>query len=345
MLIKNVAASLPSRIVTNEEVVDMIRFHSTEYEGDIDRGMRTIKTLLDRSGLVNRRWCESHESPLDHVAMATRTVLSETYLRPEHIELFIYVGIGRGFLEPGNSHMMAGTLGFVNAECFDVVDACMSWTRAMSIIDSLFKSGQYRNAMIVNAEFNMLAGGPLYPGNFALKNQAQIEYTLPSFTIGEAATATLLVAKEPDNFSFAFRAKPVVSDLCTIPIPGYEGFCHPSERIGKNGEMRFTSFGHDLHKNSDELSAVLTKLPVPKKDIDIVFTHASSKAAWHGYGEKAGIEDKMFHIYPETGNLVSASIPAAISLAKDSGSLKRGDRVMCWVGSAGMSFNASSFRF
>jgi 3-oxoacyl-[acyl-carrier-protein] synthase III len=345
MLIKNVAVSLPSRIVTNDEVADMIRFHSTGYDGDIDRGIRTIKTLLDRSGLVNRRWCDSHESPIDHVAMATRKALSETYLRPEHIELFIYVGIGRGFLEPGNSHMMASTLGFINAECFDVVDACMSWTRAMSIIDSLFKCGQYRNAMIVNAEFNMLAGGPLYPGNFALKNQAQIEYTLPSFTIGEAATATLLVANEPDNFDFAFRGKPQVSDLCTIPIPGYEGFCHPSERIGKNGDMRFTSFGHELHKNSDELSAVLAKLPIPKKDIDIVFTHASSKAAWHGYGEKAGIEDKMYHIYPETGNLVSASIPAAIAMAKESGELKRGDRVLCWVGSAGMSFNVSSFRF
>ncbi|MET3449731.1 3-oxoacyl-[acyl-carrier-protein] synthase III C-terminal domain-containing protein [Ralstonia sp. 1138] len=345
MLIKNVAVSLPSKSVTNEEVVDLIRFHSSEYEGDIDRATRSIKTLLDRSGLVNRRWCSSHETPIDHVAMATRKALSETYLRPEHIELFVFVGIGRGFLEPGNSHMLASALGFTKAECFDIVDACMSWTRAMSIVDGLFKSGQYRNALIVNAEFNMQAGGPLYPANFALKNQAQIEYTLPSFTIGEAATATLIVAKEPDNFSFAFRGKPEVSDLCTIPMPGYEGFCHPSDRIGKNGEMRFTSFGHELHKNSEELSDVLAKIAVPKNEIDIVFTHASSKAAWHGYGVSAGIEDRMYHIYPETGNLVSASIPAAISLAMESGRLKRGDRVLCWVGSAGMSFNSSSFRF
>ncbi|PXX17359.1 3-oxoacyl-[acyl-carrier-protein] synthase III C-terminal domain-containing protein [Paraburkholderia tropica] len=345
MLIKNVAVSLPSRVVSNEEVVDLIRFHSSGFEGDVDRTLRTIKTLLDRSGLVNRRWCGKHESPIDHVAMATRKALSESYLRPEQIELFIFVGIGRGFLEPGNSHMMASALGFVNAECFDVVDACMSWTRAMSIADSLFKAGQYRNAMIVNAEFNMLDGGPLYPANFELKNHAQVEYTLPSFTIGEAATATLVVAKEPDNFRFEFRGKPEVSDLCTIPIPGYEGFCHPSERIGKNGDMRFTSYGHDLHKNSDELIDVFAKLAVPRKDIDIVFTHASSKAAWHGYGVKAGIDDKMYHVYPDTGNLVSASIPAAISLAKESGALKRGDRALCWVGSAGMSFNVSSFIF
>jgi hypothetical protein len=42
MLIKNVAVSLPSRIVTNDEVTDMIRFNSARFNGDIDRGIRTI---------------------------------------------------------------------------------------------------------------------------------------------------------------------------------------------------------------------------------------------------------------------------------------------------------------
>ncbi|MEX3910132.1 3-oxoacyl-[acyl-carrier-protein] synthase III C-terminal domain-containing protein, partial [Paraburkholderia sp. BR14319] len=36
----------------------------------------------------------------------------------------------------------------------------------------------------------------------------------------------------------------------------------------------------------------------------------------------------MYHIYPDTGNLVSASIPAAISMAKETGKLKRGDRAL-----------------
>ncbi len=140
MLIKNVAVSLPSRIVTNDEVADMIRFHSTGYDGDIDRGIRTIsRHCSTEAGSSTGAGATANESPIDHVAMATRKALSETCLRPEHIELFIYVGIGRGFLEPGNSHMMASTPGFINAECFDVVDACMSWTRAMSIIDEFVR--------------------------------------------------------------------------------------------------------------------------------------------------------------------------------------------------------------
>lgn len=346
MIIKGIGASFPSRKVTNNEVVDLIKFHSKDtYIGDdLDQTGRVIKTLLDRSGLITRNWCGGHESPIDHVAMAVRKSLAESYLHPEFIDLFIYVGIGRGFLEPGNSYMLAKALGFKNAECFDIIDACMSWTRAMSLVDSLFKTGKYKNAMIVNAEFNMANNGPLYPSNFRLERREQLEHLMPSFTIGEAATATLLLPHQPDNFKFNFHAKPELSDLCTIPMHGYEGFCHPTEKIGKNGPMRFTSYGHELHEHAEkELPISLTNSKIEKDKVDIVFTHASSKAMWHRYGEKVGLSEKIHHIYQDTGNLVSASIPAAISTAKEAEKIKRGDRVLCWIGSAGMSFGTSSF--
>ncbi len=54
---------------------------------------------------------------------------------------------------------------------------------------------------------------------------------------------------------------------------------------------------------------------------------------------------KVYHIYQETGNLVSASIPAAIAMSCSDNSLKRGDNVIFWVGSAGMSFNVTNFNY
>jgi len=161
--------------------------------------------------------------------MATNNALSACYLTPPLIDLLIYVGIGRGFLEPGNSHMIANALGFHKAQCFDIVDACMSWARGLHLVDSLFKSGAYRNAIIINAEFNMIENGPFFPRNFALKNEEHIYYTFPSYSIGEAATATLLIHKEPENFAFNFSTLPDLADLCTIPLDGYEDFCHPNE--------------------------------------------------------------------------------------------------------------------
>lgn len=346
MIIKGISASFPSRKVTNDEVVELIQFHSPGYEDDLNQLGRIVRVLLDKSGLVTRNWSAPHESPMDHAAKAIVASLEEADLKASEVELFIYVGIGRGFLEPGNSYMIAKALGFNKAECFDVIDACMSWTRAMSLVDSLFKTGKYRNAMIVNAEFNMRDGGHLYPANFQLTRKTQLEHIMPSFTIGEAATATLVVADEPDNFSFGFHSRPDLSDLCTIPMAGYEGFCNPTEKIGKNGPMQFTSYGNHLHHEGDrEADYVFNKFVKNANAIDIVFTHASSKAAWSAGGERMGVAEKIYHIYQHTGNLVSASVPAAISLAKDHEKLKRNDRALCWVGSAGMSFCACEFTY
>ena len=163
MIIENVAASFPARKISNEEVVDLVGFHSKDFDGDLHKTLRVVKTLLDRSGLITRNWQAEGERPIDHVANAVRTALQGTDLQPRDIDLFIYVGIGGGFREPANSYMMAKSLGIVRAECFDVIDACMSWTRAVSLVDSLFKTGQYRNAMVVNAEFNMTEGGRYFP--------------------------------------------------------------------------------------------------------------------------------------------------------------------------------------
>jgi 3-oxoacyl-[acyl-carrier-protein] synthase III len=343
MIIENLAASFPSRKVSNAEVVELIRENSQGFEADLDKAMRIVKTLLDRSGLVSRHWCGPGEQPIDHLAHAVNTTLHESMVQPRDVDLFIYVGIGGGFREPANSYMVAKALGFVRAECFDVTDACMSWTRAMSLVDSLFKTRNYRNAMIVNAEFHMQPGGPMYP-NYALENTEQLEYALPTFTIGEVATATLLLPDDPGNFNFTFHSKPEYADLCTIPIEGYEGFCANNYHIGRLGPGRFTAMGGKMHQQLEQgLPFVLRG--VDADAFDVAFTHTSSQTEWARVCEKFGFGDKIYHVYHRIGNVASASIPAAMALAREAGRLKKGDRVLSCMGSAGLSFNATRFRF
>lgn len=345
MIVKGISASLPSRVVSNDDMAEMIREQSTDFEGDLDQTLDTIKKLLSKSGLENRRWCGRHESPIDHVSKAVEKALADSYLQKSQIEILIFVGIGRGFLEPSNSHMIANALKIDKAQCFDIVDACMSWVRAIEQVDNMFKSGRYRNALIINAEFNAYHGGPLYPNNLKLRNKEQLEYTFPSFTIGEAATATLLTPSEPDNFDFYFSTRPDLADLCTIPLANYEGFCHPTDKIGKNGVMQFTSYGLDLHDHAHKEAVDVFKKMSKKINIDKVFVHASSKKEWDKFGSHVGLTDKIHHVYPNTGNVVSASIPVAMSDAIQKGELKRDDNVVFWVGSAGMSFSTTRFRY
>jgi 3-oxoacyl-[acyl-carrier-protein] synthase III len=346
MKIHNVAASFPSRTVSNAEVVELVRLHSKDHHGDLDRSLRVVKTLLDRSGLVSRRWCAPGEKPIDHLRKAATQALDGSGLAARDVELFIYVGIGGGFREPANSYMVARSLGFTRAECFDVTDACMSWTRAMSLVDSLFKTRHYASAMIVNAEFNMTSGGPLFPANFALQNAQQLEYMLPSYTIGEVATATLLRPEAPDNFRFTFHSRPEWAELCTIPGAGYDGFSTPDLKIGALGVGRFTAWGAELHARlEEELPLLIEKAGIEGYNADIVFTHSSSSTEWQKAVEKHDLARNVYHVYPHTGNIVSASIPTALACAEQEGRLRRGDEVLCLMGSAGMSFAATTFTY
>jgi len=45
----------------------------------------------------------------------------------------MYVGIGRGVLEPASANIYQDMLGLANATAFDVLDACASWLRAVHI--------------------------------------------------------------------------------------------------------------------------------------------------------------------------------------------------------------------
>ena len=343
MIIKSVEASLPERIVSNEETLDLIRTYSREHKGSIEKSLKIIQRFLELSGLREIRMCGPGECPLDHIQRTVSSALKNSGLSPGDLECLIYVGIGRGFLEPGNGHMVAAALGINKAECFDVVDACQSYIRALRIVDSFFKTGIYHNALIVNAEFNLLPGGPINPANYSLSSKEQIPYVFPSYTIGEAASATILLPDVPDNFEFHFTSRPDLASLCTVPLNAWDQFCHADEKIGRNGPMRFTSFGRELHDQALPETTKVFKQLSKTDDLKKIFVHSSSKREWTKFGEAVGVASLLHHTYPVTGNVVSASIPVAMADAIEKNLIKKEDPLAFWVGSAGMSFSATRF--
>jgi 3-oxoacyl-[acyl-carrier-protein] synthase III len=56
-------------------------------------------------------------------------------------------------------------------------------------------------------------------------------------------------------------------------------------------------------------------------------------------------EAAVYRTHARFGNTVSATIPLAMSLAIEDGRLKRGNRVLVLVGSAGISVGLSNFVF
>ncbi|WP_374052815.1 3-oxoacyl-[acyl-carrier-protein] synthase III C-terminal domain-containing protein [Xenorhabdus taiwanensis] len=348
MKIEAVKLALPSKIVTNDDIIDLIKQHSNSFHGELETILKEIRYYLKYSGSNTRYWLNEGETPIQLLCQATEDALKAANINKEDIDVLVYVGIGRGFLEPGGAYHAANALNMHHVQCYDVIDACMSWTRAMQQLQALFDASVFRRALVVNAEFNMIENGAIYPGVFNLHDSRSVEWTFPAFTLGEGASATIISADDPDNlWTFNFESRADLSDLCNIPIARYEGYCVASEKIGKNGVGHFTSFGSDLVKfGRPHILSVMQKTlnNIEISNIKGIFTHASSQRDWANFASELDLDHLVHHIYPQTGNLVSASIPGAIAIAMETGKVKQNDEVIGWVGSAGMSFCAYHFR-
>lgn len=137
MKLASVAFRAPSRIVTNDEILAMIREHSGDiYDGKIDRMLHEVKVFLEKSGLVQRHWLNGSESPIGLLSAAIAEALEKAALAASDVDLVIYGGVDRGFVEPGDSYLIAHATGLRNAKCFDVIDACNSWMRAVHRVES-----------------------------------------------------------------------------------------------------------------------------------------------------------------------------------------------------------------
>lgn len=353
MKIAAVAAQLPSKLVNNDDILAIIHKNSESiFEGNLKHLLKKIKFLLEYSGSNTRCWLGENETPLEHIQTAFANALSQAKWQKEEIDLLIYVGVGKAVTEPANSYLLAQALELKNVHCFDVLDACMSWMRALQLAHLYFKAGIYKKIMVVNAEFNVLAnhqGGVGFPELFTYRHVDEIPYKFPALTIGEAATVTLL-ADDDSSFECHFKSMPYLADLCTIPSKDFELFLTKEqlERVGKNGVGLFTSFGFDMHKIAVEhINAFLKehKHLWDSREVDHMFVHASSRRVWEDAVHPYGYSEKMYHIYGETGNLVSASVPAALFKAQQENRLKRGDKIAFVVGSAGMSFALAYLTF
>jgi acyl-CoA:acyl-CoA alkyltransferase len=346
MRIAATAVVLPSRSLSNDDVIAEIHALSKDhFRGDLGRTLQKIGASLRRSGARTRRWRDPGETSLQLTAAACRQALAHLG-RSERVDLLICAGVYAELAEPASANVLAHAIGLHDVECFDIKQACDGWSKAVRIASAFIDAGTYRNVMIVNAEFPMTPGFGIYPQLFQLQTDDQLEYRFPGYTLGEAAAAMILAPDPTIRWVFHNKSCNDLYDLCTITMPWCREQPLPSPRIAKDGPCVFTSYGADLRKHGMPLAIeTFGNSGIDTAEIDVLFTHSSSKADWAEGARRVGLSNRIYDIYAECGNVVSAAVPAAIALAETRSDLKRGQRVATWVASAGMSFTTSAFQF
>lgn len=345
MKIEQIAVSFPSQKITNDDVVDLIAGESGNFSGDLSATLELILRILKMSGASTRYWLGSGESPLSLMVEACTDVMGGLG-RSDRIDLVIYASLHPELIEPSTANLIAHKIGLDFVECFDVKAGCDSWMKAVKLSSVLIGAGAYKRIMIVSGEFPMIPHMAIYPKLFALSHPGELEWRFPAFTLGEAASATILAADPENEWTFCNATRNDLFDLCTVVSPSHDAYPISSSRVAKDGVCTFTSYGAELRSHGLPMMVELFKKSgIDPCAVDVLFTHSSSKSDWHQGAKSVGLGDKIYDIYARYGNVVSVAIPAAIALAAREGRLRRGQRVAVLSASAGMSFSASSFRF
>lgn len=335
MRIASVCYKTPSKEYSIEDTLEIVERDFYHLGADISKqACRKVRALLRKSGACTRYGHSLGEGamPSDMINSVLKAALNKADLDPAKVDLLIYCGVGRGFIEPANAYFYAKACGLKRAECFDISDACMSWVRALHVAYQFLQTGSYNNVVVINGEFHNGIRNRFKP-----ESLDDLTYVFPLYTIGEAATATVLELSE-QKWNFKYLSLPEHSNLCTIPLYGYDRFVEDKEKLGLNGIGNFASFGEELLQVGRSLLFELFQENISAlKEQDLFIPHAPDKSMYEaGAGYLGVAREKLFaEVFPRFGNLASASIPVGLCLAEEKELLKRGTKTALVPASAG----------
>jgi 3-oxoacyl-[acyl-carrier-protein] synthase III len=331
--------------VSNEFVLEAVRAanrHRFSPE-EVDTLERRLIHFFEAAGTRVRYRLAPGEKAVEFALEAGRAALQGAGVRPESVDLLLYAGVCRGWIEPAMANVIQHELGLVNATCFDVVDACASWLRALQIAHTYFRAGVYRSAMIVNCE----CGFPTYR-DWELGSLDDLEHRAAEWTTGEASTATVLTADaQDDDYYFVFRNYGAGVNLCMYPLPGVADFLvgAPDSRLTP---LRFFALSSELLSSvSRRVADVFLADPqLAGRTYDVGFGHEASTRINRLLAKRLGLPyERYVSTHERYGNTVSASVPLGMSIALEEGRLKRGDRVLVLVGASGITVGLATFTF
>jgi 3-oxoacyl-[acyl-carrier-protein] synthase III len=142
VFVSGVGSELPPRRVTTAEVEEWAGIGRFGFEpGWLERV----------TGVRERRWAEPDVNPSD-LAAAAKKALADADADPLSVDVVIFAGITRDFIEPAVANVVSEQLGTRRARIFDVGNACNGLIDALDVADALISSGKAGRVLVTSGE-------------------------------------------------------------------------------------------------------------------------------------------------------------------------------------------------
>lgn len=319
-VVKGVGGYLPDRIVTNQDLAQIVDT-SDEW-------------IVARTGIRERRIAADGELTSAMGVAAARAALADAGLEPGDIDLIVLATSTPDQTFPATAVTIQAELGITHGAAFDVQAVCSGFVFAMSTADNYLKSGQFKRALVIGAE--------------AFSRILDWEDRATCVLFGDGAGAVVLEA-ETLNGTMADRgvlATSLRSDGRYRDKLYVDG--GPSS-TGTVGHLRMDGpevFRHAVTKISQVIGETLDKAGYTASDIDWFVPHQANKRILDGAARKLGLDpERVVMTVEKHANTSAASIPLALMTACADGRIKKGDLVLLEAMGGGFTWGALLIRW
>ncbi len=319
--ITGVGSYLPERVVTNDDMAQMVETS--------DEWIRT------RTGIRERRIAATDEASSDLGAGAAHAALADAGLEPGDIDLLIVGTSSPDMVMPSTACLLQAKLG-LSCPAFDVMAACTSFIYAIQAGASAIESGRARRVLVVGAD--------------ALTRLIDFSDRRTCVLFGDGAGAFVLEASdEPGILGIDLGADGSKPEVLQIPAGGsaMPATCETVE----NGLHFVQMNGQEVFKFAVRAIPATTKKALKASELTIddvtwLVPHQANQRILDTVADRLHLpHERVFSNIECLGNTSAASIPLAVNDLYTSGSLRQGD-VLALVGfGAGLTWGAAIVRW
>jgi 3-oxoacyl-[acyl-carrier-protein] synthase III len=314
-VVKGLGSALPRRRVTNDELAATVDT-SDEW-------------IVERTGIRSRYIASEGETTGSLATEAARGALQDAGVDASEIGLIVLATATPDQTFPSTANKVQAALGIGDCIAFDVHAVCTGFLYALSVADSMLRSGGPTKALVIGAE------------TFSRILDWDDRATCVLF--GDGAGALVLSAEDTDSGILATKlhADGRHNDLLFV-----DGGPSTTGTVGKLRMKGREVFRHAVVNLAQVMNEVLADAGLTFADVDWVVPHQANARILDATAKKLGLpREKVVVTVDRHANTSAASVPLAFDTAVKDGRIKRGDVVVLEAMGGGFTWGAAALRY
>ena len=295
---------LPPRRLSNAQLVAELAAKGVETSDE---------WIVERTGIRARHFAGADVCVSDLALHACRQAIEAAGCQAADIDLIIVATSTPDMVFPSSACILQNKLGVAGCPAFDVQAVCSGFVYALTLADSLIKTGSANRALVVGAE--------------VFSRILDFSDRTTSVLFGDGAGAVVLEASDvPGILATDLHADGKHVDILCVPGHVSGGKVSGSPMLTMDGQAVFKLAVGVLE---DAARAVLAKAGKTEAEIDWLIPHQANIRIMQSTAKKLKLSmDKVVVTVEQHGNTSAASIPLALDVAVRSGKIKKGDTLM-----------------